>query len=42
MILFSDHLQHDLDHEVNDLDAAGEREACEEPHGASYSRLGLL
>ena len=35
---FLDHLQHDLDHEVNDLDPADEREACEEPHGASYSR----
>ena len=31
-------LEHNLDHEVNDLDPADEREACEEPHGASYSR----
>ena len=38
LILLSDHLQYNLDHEVNDLDPADEREACEEPHGASYSR----
>ena len=38
LILFSDHLPHNLEHEVNDLDPADEREACEEPHGASYSR----
>ena len=35
---FLDHLQYNLEHEVNDLDPADEREACEEPHGASYSR----
>ena len=35
---FLDHLQYNLEHEVNDLNPADEREACEEPHGASYSR----
>ena len=30
--------QDNLDCEVDDLHPADEREACEEPHGASYSR----
>ena len=31
-------LEDNLDYEVYDLNGADEGEACEEPHGASYSR----
>ena len=37
MLYFSDHIPEDPDHEVEDLHGADEREAGEEPHGASYS-----
>ena len=34
----SDNLEEYLENEVDDLHPADEREASEEPHGASYSR----